>query len=99
MPESYSHIWLFTANASQNPMGIDWLGLVLGLGFVLSFGYWCTDFLVIQRTLSAKDMEAAQKAPLIGAAIKLVLPLIAIVPGLLAISLIPGLGQGGSLTI
>jgi SSS family solute:Na+ symporter len=95
MPESYSHIWLFTANASQNPMGIDWLGLVLGLGFVLSFGYWCTDFLVIQRTLSAKDMEAAQKAPLIGAAIKLVLPLIAIVPGLLAISLIPGLGQGG----
>jgi SSS family solute:Na+ symporter len=95
IPESFSHIWAFTANASQNAMGVDWVGLVLGLGFVLSFGYWCTDFLVIQRTLSAKDMEAAQKAPLIGGAIKLVLPFIAILPGLLALTLIPGLGQGG----
>lgn len=95
LPDSFSHIWAFTANASQNPMGIDWLGLVLGLGFVLSFGYWCTDFLVIQRTLSAKDMEASQKAPLIGGAVKLVLPFIAILPGLLALILVPGLGQGG----
>jgi SSS family solute:Na+ symporter len=95
IPESFSHIWAFTANASQNAMGVDWLGLVLGLGFVLSFGYWCTDFLVIQRTLSAKNMEAAQKAPLIGGAIKLVLPFIAILPGLLALALVPGLGQGG----
>ncbi len=95
IPESFSHIWAFTANASQNAMGVDWLGLVLGLGFVLSFGYWCTDFLVIQRTLSAKDVEAAQKAPLIGGAIKLILPFIAILPGLLALTLVPGLGQGG----
>jgi SSS family solute:Na+ symporter len=95
IPESFSHVWAYTANSSQNAMGIDWIGLVMGLGFVLSFGYWCTDFLVIQRTLSAKDMEAAQKAPLIGAAVKLVLPFIAILPGLLALSLIPGLGQGG----
>jgi SSS family solute:Na+ symporter len=95
IPASFSHIWAFTANGSQNAMGVNWLGLVLGLGFVLSFGYWCTDFLVIQRTLSAKDMEAAQKAPLIGGAIKLVLPLIAILPGLLAITLVPGLGHGG----
>jgi SSS family solute:Na+ symporter len=95
IPESFSHIWTFTANASQNAMGVDWVGLVLGLGFVLSFGYWCTDFLVIQRTLSAKDMEAAQKAPLIGGAIKLALPFIAILPGLLALTLVPGLGQGG----
>jgi SSS family solute:Na+ symporter len=95
IPEAFSHIWANTATASQNPMGVDWLGLVLGLGFVLSFGYWCTDFLVIQRTLSAKDVEAAQKAPLIGGAIKLVLPFIAILPGLLAIVLVPGLGQGG----
>jgi SSS family solute:Na+ symporter len=95
IPESFSHIWAYTASSSQNPMGIDWLGLVLGLGFVLSFGYWCTDFLVIQRTLSARDMEAAQKAPLIGAAVKLVLPFIAILPGLLALPLLPGLGQGG----
>lgn len=95
IPESFSHIWSFTAGASQNAMGIDSLGLILGLGFVLSFGYWCTDFLVIQRTLSSKDMEAAQKAPLIGGAIKLVLPFIAILPGLLALALVPGLGHGG----
>ncbi len=95
IPESFNHIWASTASASQNPMGIDWLGLVLGLGFVLSFGYWCTDFLVIQRTLSSKDMEAAKKAPLIGGAVKLVLPLIAILPGLLALIFVPGLGQGG----
>ena len=95
IPESFGHIWTFAGSASQNAMGVDWLGLVLGMGFVLSFGYWCTDFLVIQRTLSSKNMEAAQKAPLIGGAIKLVLPLIAIIPGLLALALVPGLGQGG----
>ena len=95
IPESFSHIWAFTGNASQNAMGVDWIGLALGMGCVLSFGYWCTDFLVIQRTLSSKNMEAAQKGPLLGGAIKLVLPLIAIIPGLLALALVPGLGQGG----
>jgi SSS family solute:Na+ symporter len=94
IPESFSHIWSVTADPSQNAMGVNWLGMILGLGFVLSFGYWCTDFLVIQRTLSARNMEAAQKAPLIGGEIKLILPVIAILPGLIALPLIPGLGVG-----
>ncbi len=94
IPESFSHIWSVTTNPSQNAMGVDWLGMILGLGFVLSFGYWCTDFLVIQRTLSARNIKAAQKAPLIGGAIKLILPIIAILPGLIALPLIPGLGTG-----
>ena len=95
LPTLYTHIWLFTGSSSDNPMGINWIGLLLGLGFVLSFGYWCTDFLVIQRILSSKDIEAAQKAPLIGGLVKLVLPFIAILPGLIALAFIPGLGQGG----
>jgi SSS family solute:Na+ symporter len=96
IPESFSHIWSVTADPSQNAMGVNWLGLILGLGFVLSFGYWCTDFLVIQRTLSARNMEAAQTAPLIGGAIKLMLPIIAILPGLIALPLIPSLGTDGN---
>ncbi|MFH0702073.1 MAG: sodium:solute symporter family protein [bacterium] len=89
LPENFMHIWSNTMNASQNPMGIEWIGIVLGLGFVLSFGYWCTDFLVIQRALASKNMDAAQRTPLIAAVPKILFPAIVIIPGLLALALMP----------
>jgi len=76
-----------------NPIGSSWIGLVFGLGFVLSFGYWTTNFAEVQRALSAKDLSAAQRTPLIGAFPKLVLPFIMIVPGMIALVVIPGLGS------
>jgi len=70
-------------------MGIHWTGIVLGLGFVISFGYWTTDFLVVQRVLSARDLRSAKMAPIIGSAFKMAVPLIVILPGLLALALLP----------
>jgi SSS family solute:Na+ symporter len=92
LPNGFGNLWAHTATA-QNPMGIDWLGLVSGLGFVLSFGYWCTDFLVIQRALAAKDLPAAQRTPLIAAFPKVLFPILTVVPGMLALQLIPQLGS------
>src|SRR5581483_11032840 len=85
LPAGFDHLWAHTATHA-NPMGIDWMGLVLGLGFVLSFGYWCTDFLVIQRALAAEDMRAAQRTPLIAAIPKVLFPAITVVPGILALA-------------
>jgi solute:Na+ symporter, SSS family len=76
-----------------NPIGSIWIGLVFGLGFVLSFGYWTTNFAEVQRALSAKDLSAAQRTPLIGAFPKLVLPFIMIVPGMIALVVIPNMGS------
>src|SRR5260370_37509603 len=64
----YTHLWSTLGSFSGNPMGIHWTGIVFGLGAVISFGYWTTDFLVVQRVLSAKDLRAAKMAPIIGAA-------------------------------
>jgi solute:Na+ symporter, SSS family len=75
-----------------NPIGSSWIGLVFGLGFVLSFGYWTTNFAEVQRALSAKNLSAAQRTPLIGAFPKLVLPFIMILPGIIALIVIPGIG-------
>ena len=69
-------------------MGIHWTGIVFGLGFVISFGYWTTDFLVVQRVLAAKDLRSAKMAPIIGAAFKMMVPFIVILPGLLALGLL-----------
>ena len=77
-----------------NPLG-DWIGIVFGLGFVLSFGYWTTNFAEVQRALAAKDFSAAQRTPLIGAFPKIFIPALTIIPGLVALILVPGLGQGG----
>ena len=55
-------------------MGVHWTGIVFGLGFVISFGYWTTDFLVVQRVLSANNLRAAKMAPVIGAAFKMAVP-------------------------
>ena len=70
-----------------NPLG-DWIGIVLGLGFVLSFGYWTTNFAEVQRALSAKDLSAAQRTPLIGAFPKIFIPVLTIIPGLIALVLV-----------
>ena len=62
---AWSHSWSYMGDAQSNPMGVEWFGLVMGLGFVLSFGYWCTDFLVVQRAMAADSMSAARRTPLI----------------------------------
>ncbi|MCG8696945.1 MAG: sodium:solute symporter family protein [Bacteroidales bacterium] len=72
---------------SNNPMGADWIGIFIGLGFVLSFGYWCTNFLVVQRAMAADSFMAAKKTPLIGAVPKMFLPFLVIIPGIIALAL------------
>ncbi len=84
-----THMWSNIGNTTGNPMGIEWFGMVMGLGFVLSFGYWCTDFLVVQRAMAAKDLTAAQNTPLIATFPKILFPFIVIVPGIIGISLFP----------
>jgi len=85
----YTHLWSTLGSFQSNPMGIHWTGIVFGLGAVISFGYWTTDFLVVQRVLSAKDLRAAKMAPIIGAAFKMFVPLIVILPGLIGIAVLP----------
>jgi SSS family solute:Na+ symporter len=75
-----------------NPMGANWIAITLGLGFVLSFGYWTTNFAEVQRALSAKDMNAARRTPLIAAYPKLFIPALTIIPGLIALVEFPKLG-------
>ena len=89
--EAGLHTWRDTAT-SANPLGANWLGLVFGLGFVLSFGYWTTNFAEVQRALSARNMSAARRTPIIGAFPKLLIPAVTVVPGLIALVTIPGLG-------
>src|SRR5205085_5897552 len=86
LPESFSHSWRGMSSPTTNPMGVEWFGLVAGLGFVLSFGYWCTDFLVVQRAMAADSMGAARRTPLIAAIPKMFFPFLVILPGLIAIA-------------
>jgi solute:Na+ symporter, SSS family len=87
-PGAYTHLWSTLGNFSDNPMGINWVGIVFGLGAVISMGYWTTDFLVVQRVLAAKDLRSAKLAPIIGAAFKMMVPFIVILPGLLGLALL-----------
>jgi SSS family solute:Na+ symporter len=87
LPPVMTHTWSYVSDASKNPMGVEAFGLVAGLGFVLSFGYWCTDFLVVQRAMAADSMSAARRTPLIAAFPKMVMPFIVIVPGIAALAL------------
>lgn len=87
--QDYTHLWRTLGSFSDNPMGIHWTGIVLGLGWVISFGYWTTDFLVVQRVLAARDLRSAKLAPIIGAAFKMLVPFIVIVPGLLGLAVLP----------
>ena len=82
-----THAWKYMGNADANPMGIHFMSLIFGLGFVMSFGYWCTDFLVVQRAMIAKNMSAAQRTPIIAAIPKMFMPLIVVLPGVIAIAL------------
>ena len=82
-----THAWKYMGDADANPMGIHFMSLIFGLGFVMSFGYWCTDFLVVQRAMIAKNMSAAQRTPIIAAIPKMFMPLIVVLPGVIAIAL------------
>ena len=87
LPTGYTHAWAGMGHAATNPLGVDAFGLAMGLGFVLSFGYWCTDFLIVQRAMAAESMGAARRTPLIAAVIKMVFPFLVILPGLAAMAL------------
>jgi SSS family solute:Na+ symporter len=87
LSEEMMHSWKFAGSADANPMGVQWFGIIMGLGFVLSFGYWCTNFLVVQRAMAAGSMTAARKTPLIGAIPKMLLPALVILPGMIALAL------------
>jgi SSS family solute:Na+ symporter len=86
-PGAWSDSWRHLGSAGANPMGVEWFGMVMGLGFVLSFGYWCTDFLVVQRAMAAESMLAARRTPLLAAIPKMLFPGLVIVPGMIAIAL------------
>jgi len=86
-PGAWSSSWRHLESASANPMGVEWFGMVMGLGFVLSFGYWCTDFLVVQRAMAANSMTAARRTPLLAAIPKMLFPALVILPGMIAIAL------------
>src|SRR5438309_5852697 len=86
---AYTHTWSTLGDATQNPIGVEWFGLVMGLGFVLSFGYWCTDFLVVQRAMAANSMTAARRTPLIAALPKMLFPFLVIFPGMIALVVTP----------
>jgi len=86
LPVAMTHSWRGMAHANTNTLGVEWIGLAMGLGFVLSFGYWCTDFLVIQRAMAADSEISARRVPLIAAIPKMFFPFLVILPGLIAVS-------------
>jgi solute:Na+ symporter, SSS family len=94
-PGDYTHMWRSLGHFSDNPMGIHWTGIVFGLGFAISFGYWTTDFLVVQRVLAANSLRSARMAPVIGSFFKMAVPFIVILPGLLGLVVLHN--PGGSL--
>ncbi|MFO7852998.1 MAG: sodium:solute symporter family protein [Bacteroidota bacterium] len=87
-PDAMLSTWKYTGSATANPLGVEWYGILFGLGFVLSFGYWCTNFLIVQRAFAAESKVAARKVPLIGAVPKMLVPFLIIVPGVIAIVLL-----------
>jgi SSS family solute:Na+ symporter len=94
LPDAMTHSWRYLGSAAENPMGVTATQIVLGLGFVLSFGYWCTDFLVVQRAMSSGSQRNAQRTPIVAAFPKTFLPFIVILPGLLAAALAAKSGSG-----
>jgi SSS family solute:Na+ symporter len=97
LPATMTHSWKGMEHASTNSLGVEWVGLAMGLGFVLSFGYWCTDFLVIQRAMAADSEVSARRVPLIAAIPKMFFPFLVILPGLIAVTVtsnMTGAGQG-----
>jgi solute:Na+ symporter, SSS family len=92
----YLHAWAGLNSPRDNPLGVEWFSLIMGLGFVLSFGYWCTDFLVVQRAMAADSMASARRVPLIAAVPKMLFPFLVILPGLLALALTHPVNPGGT---
>lgn len=91
-----THAWKYMGDTESNPMGLHFMSLIFGLGFVMSFGYWCTDFLVVQRAMIARNMRDAQRTPIIAALPKMLMPLIVVLPGIIAITLMqPALQSKG----
>lgn len=96
LPQYMTHAWKYMGDADTNPMGLHFMSLIFGLGFVMSFGYWCTDFLVVQRAMIARNMGDAQRTPIIAAIPKMLMPLIVVLPGVIAIALVqPALQSKG----
>ncbi len=93
-PGAMTDSWTHLTSPAANPMGVEWFGMLMGLGFVLSFGYWCTDFLVVQRAMAADSMSAARRTPLIAAVPKMLFPVLVILPGMIAIALTYQTGDG-----
>jgi SSS family solute:Na+ symporter len=87
--QDYTHMWRTVGSFTDNPMGVHWTGIVFGWGLAISFGYWTTDFLVIQRVMAAKDLRSAKMGTLLGAFFKMCVPLIVILPGLLGLAVLP----------
>jgi SSS family solute:Na+ symporter len=85
----YVHLWSTLGHFKDNPMGVNWFGMIFGLCCVVGFGYWTTDFLVVQRVLAANNLRSARMAPILGAALKMAVPFIVILPGLLALGVLP----------
>ena len=98
-PDTWTTTWKYTGSGAANPMGVEWYGILAGLGFVLSFGYWCTNFLIVQRAMSAHSTTAARNTPLIGALPKMFIPFLIIVPGIAALVLMNIPGKGLSLPL
>jgi solute:Na+ symporter, SSS family len=98
-PDTYTTTWKHTGAAAANPMGVEWYGIFAGLGFVLSFGYWCTNFLIVQRAMSAESTTAARNTPLIGAIPKMFIPFLIIVPGIAALVLMNTPSTGFSIMV
>ncbi len=84
----FTSLWRNLGSFDTNPMGINWFGMVFGLGLAVSFGYWCTDFLQVQRVLVAKNLRSAQNGTVIGAVLKMCVPLIVTIPGLLGLAVL-----------
>jgi solute:Na+ symporter, SSS family len=87
--QDFTHMWRTLGSFTSNPMGAHWTGVLFGWGLAISFGYWTTDFLVVQRVMAAKDLRSAQTGTIIGAFFKMLVPLIVILPGLLALAVLP----------
>jgi len=94
----FTSLWRNLGSFDTNPMGIDWFGMVFGLGLAVSFGYWCTDFLQVQRVIVAKDLRSAQNGTIIGAVLKMLVPLIVTIPGLLGLAVLTN-GDGSPLVL
>jgi SSS family solute:Na+ symporter len=94
-----THSWRGMAHTSTNTLGVEWVGLAMGLGFVLSFGFWCTDFLIIQRAMAANSEVSARRVPLIAAIPKMFFPFLVILPGLIAVTVTSHMAGAGTPSI